>query len=368
MANDIICGSYGCVIKSFVSCDIPNIQKSANDLYISKIFDSKTNWNTEILLNKRIQQIDVNNDFTIKMVHYCHLNDKKSSAFKVMRNSGKYSIVYLYGGEDLDIFISSDNLLHDFNILNFLRSFINIFDGIVKLNENGLVHFDIKPDNILYDKANNRFTLIDFGLMQKKEDILTTNILGHFYKKQFFYYPSELNIFSYLVFDKSTSINIKVLNINGFIYKLDELYNDIHKHAIRNPNLATLLTLLLSIINKIKEQFENFANFLSYFDDIIAKLNKTLFKTSVVNKEYKNICKTTSNDILSKVDVYMLGIALFSMLLKIIRKLLEANIIDSILLIPHELFNLISNMICFNPCDRIDIETARDEYKKILGI
>jgi len=375
MANDIYCGSYGCVIKSFFPCHNTSIEKPLKDLYITKFFGNEKYWQTEIALNERIREIDLNNDFTIKMVDYCNANDNELSELsKISRSnpsfnrivgiSNKYKIIYVYGGEDLDIFIASDYILGYFNILNFLRSFINIFDGIIKLNENGLVHFDIKPDNILYDKSKNRFTLIDFGLMQEKNAILTTNILRLFYQQQFMYYPSELNIFSYIVFDKPSNINEKILNINELIYKLDVLYNSIHRHSSNKPKLRKLVALLLSIINEIKEQLEHFNKFLLLFDDIIA----TLSKSKVIDKKYKDICKDEANDILSKVDVYMLGITLFNILLKIIRKLLKANKIDTILLIPHELFHLIKQMILLNPCDRIKIQDARDEYKRIFDI
>ena len=375
MANDIYCGSYGCVIKSFFPCHNTSIEKPLKDLYITKFFGNEKYWQTEIALNERIREIDLNNDFTIKMVDYCNANDNELSELsKISRSnpsfnrivgiSNKYKIIYVYGGEDLDIFIASDYILGYFNILNFLRSFINIFDGIIKLNENGLVHFDIKPDNILYDKSKNRFTLIDFGLMQEKNAILTTNILRLFYQQQFMYYPSELNIFSYIVFDKPSNINEKILNINELIYKLDVLYNSIHRHSSNKPKLRKLVALLLSIINEIKEQLERFNKFLLLFDDIIA----TLSKSKVIDKKYKDICKDEANDILSKVDVYMLGITLFNILLKIIRKLLKANKIDTILLIPHELFHLIKQMILLNPCDRIKIQDARDEYKRIFDI
>jgi serine/threonine-protein kinase len=32
------------------------------------------------------------------------------------------------------------------------------------VHSKGLIHLDIKPSNILYDKATNEITLIDFGL------------------------------------------------------------------------------------------------------------------------------------------------------------------------------------------------------------
>jgi len=376
MATDIKCGSYGCVIKSFVSCG--NKPKESSLLYITKIFGNEDYWKNEIELNKRIMEIDTNNDFTTKMVDYCKSSSKEmnkikeqisnSSFYKILGYSNKYHIIYEYGGEDLDIFISGDFILGDFDILKFLRSFINIFDGIIKLNEKGLVHFDIKPDNILYDKSRNRFTLIDFGLMQEREAILTTNILKHFYRQKYVYYPSELNIFSYFVFNDLLNIDKEILNINVALYEFEKSYRYIYEQSINKSKIKKILDLLLEVIKKIKEQLEHFKNFLLLFDEIIAELKNQTTKTTVISKKYKEMCKDKSIDILTKVDVYMLGITLFNVLLKLIRKLLKVNKIDSILLIPPKLFHLISKMVILNPCDRIDIKKARDEYKKILDI
>ena len=68
------------------------------------------------------------------------------------------------------------------NLRYYLKKLQNVFDGIAKLNENNIYHFDIKPENIVTGIINrdidfkqlnigdNVFRLIDFGLAHKFEN------------------------------------------------------------------------------------------------------------------------------------------------------------------------------------------------------
>ena len=51
----------------------------------------------------------------------------------------------------------------------FLKLFKKFLQGMIKLNENKLVHTDIKPDNILITKT--KINLIDFGCMVPAKDV-----------------------------------------------------------------------------------------------------------------------------------------------------------------------------------------------------
>jgi serine/threonine protein kinase len=56
-----------------------------------------------------------------------------------------------------------------------------IIRGIKLFLDNGYLHYDIKPDNMVYDEQINRVNFIDFGLMRKKSDIFVKGVYdGHY--------------------------------------------------------------------------------------------------------------------------------------------------------------------------------------------
>jgi hypothetical protein len=117
----------------------------------------------------------------------------------------------------------------------------------------------------------------------------------------------------------------------------------------------------------------NYKNFLFIFNPLLKKMYLSQNKDStniskLIQENYKKICIDKANDIISKIDVYMLGITLFILLLELIKLFIEHKQFSKINKIPLSLFHLIKKMILINPCQRIGIKKARDEYKQILSI
>jgi serine/threonine protein kinase len=372
--SNIKCGAYGCVIRPYIGCEGKEYDKDGN--YITKIFSSKSSWKKEVDFNNIIKTIDPKNKFTVKMIDFCDANTEVYKNSEILsfdskyRDYKKYQIVYEYGGSDLDEFLSSGYILSpNFNIYTFFKSFINIFDGIVELNKNELLHFDVKINNVLYNHKNNKFSLIDFGLMKKKEEVLHANALEHFFINKYYYYPSELNIFSYILFKRNNDIKKESLNISNALYEFKKIYDYIHYYDY-NKTLLSVVDIL-DIIKSIESQLMNYQFFISNFKPIMKKIySLNLTDTNDISKllqtDYHTICLSHKNDILFKIDVYMLGVLLFILLLEMIKNFIKHKQYDKINKIPSSLFQLIKKMLIINPCDRIDIKTARTEYKKII--
>ena len=110
--------------------------------------------NCKITLTQEIKQ-------KIKNLDLCNLS-----------NDNIYQITYENGGIDIHyIFKKKLDELNKLNLFKLLQKFANVFEGLCIINENNLVHFDIRLDNILYDNKKNKFTIIDFGLMKEKKNI-----------------------------------------------------------------------------------------------------------------------------------------------------------------------------------------------------
>ena len=106
-----------------------------------------------------------------------------------------YQIVFGYGGIPLNKF---DNKITFLQFLLILRNFLI---GIQKLQENNIIHRDIKSTNVLYH--DKKLNLIDFGLACTTNDVYANTddnkfVLAYMYM----YHPPEFYI-AYLLYEYS---------------------------------------------------------------------------------------------------------------------------------------------------------------------
>ena len=99
-------GTYGCVIKPGYNCENNNFPLNKT---VSKLFSDKEEWIYEIMQNKKINEIDKSNIFTVKMISNCEIsqnyitkNVKNIDRCSIIYEDDKiYQIVYEDGGYDL---------------------------------------------------------------------------------------------------------------------------------------------------------------------------------------------------------------------------------------------------------------------------
>ena len=118
------------------------------------------------------------------------------------------------------------------SFLDIMSKMLNVFLGLIILNNNKIVHLDIKPSNIMYDKKN--FKIIDFGLSSKIDDI--EHFRHRAYKESktnriYLWYPPSYLI-SQLSFDELDELEVYIKNYNFSNYYKSEadVYDRIRKH------------------------------------------------------------------------------------------------------------------------------------------
>jgi len=329
-------GTYGCVIKPGYKCKDNNFPL---DKTVSKLFSDKKEWNYEIEQNKKINEIDKTNIFTVKMKSNCEIS--KDYIIKNVKNIDKcsivyeddriYEIVYEDGGYDLRHLIIKNHILErypNFNIKDFLILLKNIFDGLYNIELLGLSHRDIKVDNLLFN--GNKISLIDFGLMIEKNKIFDYKTLHMYLESNIYYYPNELKL--YAIKKLNHSFNNITLYSSNLIYMLE-------KFILNNKNTNSnqlYLTEIRKIINKIKKDASEYLTF---------------FKKTKQEFDLKKF---------EKVDVYLLGVVLIEILLYI-------TIYIPKFIIKQELFKLVSQMLEIDPFKRISMKDAKDLYRQIIN-
>jgi serine/threonine protein kinase len=305
-------GTYGCVIsnpicnKNYIIKEyIPYNDIDNND--IGKIYkkgdlDDKESFNDELDILLKIKKIDPFNYFTVKLkaafnfygniiAQEKHLLTSLEVEVKVNNsiiNEIFYQIILENGGVHLDKF-------NKISYKKFLKLFKKFLQGMIKLNENKLVHTDIKPDNILITKT--KINLIDFGCMIPAK-VLYNDENNFRLSTYYSVYPPEFYIASILSKCKN-NISKKLDNILNIMIKrnyfdkknIPEFYKKIYYSGIQK------------FIKHIKLQ--NLTNYNDIFTEKLA-LQSDIYSLSFIISNFYNII----HDMTEQEKDFMLGLVL----------------------------------------------------------
>jgi tRNA A-37 threonylcarbamoyl transferase component Bud32 len=130
-------------------------------------------------------------------------------------------------------------------MIEFWKESFILMRALLKLKEKGVIHHDIKPQNILFDQNNNKFNIIDFGLTTTYADFKWG---GAFYScpiENYAYNSKEL-------FDKLTEItdfNFSLQSMNG------TLFNNGENGRPKTSRMSPIETLFSEIYPKYYDKF-----------------------------------------------------------------------------------------------------------------
>jgi serine/threonine protein kinase len=301
-------GSFGVVLKPSI---LTNSTKHVTKLFVSNY--SKESRDEEYLTYDVIQKFDSNNLFTLKkqiVIFSGFRNELDRIQPNFLENID--GVNYLealpfinseYGGLEL-------KQMREINFDIFWNQLIILLKGIKKLNDNGIIHRDIKEVNILYTKE--KLNLIDFGLKIHKDNLFKKdelNILKYKYR----YYPPEFQFIAYLYETYNTPIELNnlVITIDNFL-KSKEKESELIQNLVNFPVISELFArcyrnIQYDIINKNTGYINiNILNFLKLFVYKYFKINHK-FKTT------EDIILYLFNDdsIKNRIDIYSLGVTLY---------------------------------------------------------
>jgi len=231
-------GSYGCVHKPRLECSNNNTNNKKKRTYDSRLTkfmltDEAINELSEYTL---ISTIDKKKEYYLGKPSKCkpkktryNLNSiKKCDLYKGISKTysnthsktkkrkskynhklfSKFSLLVIPDG-GLDISKFADSLSHDFGKKQKLDAFwknaLHILNGIALFQKHGILHHDVKPQNIVFNTKNQHIRFIDFGFMRKISHVKNSSIhnKNHMASYPFWSYPFE---FPYLNKDKYMKI------------------------------------------------------------------------------------------------------------------------------------------------------------------
>ena len=185
-------GSYGCIFRPGINCKGKPIK---NKKYITKVQKSATTSRKEAKIGKIIKTIANYDDYFAPILKTCEISMARMTDDNVKRcdfieDDGKtYETNKLrYVGKNtlakhiLNVTEESPKRL--FRVL--LDTHKNILVGFNKLSSVGIVHFDVKENNIMIEDTTGNPIIIDFGLSSEIKTLNTNK-----YRDVFFVYGPD---------------------------------------------------------------------------------------------------------------------------------------------------------------------------------
>jgi serine/threonine protein kinase len=294
-------GSYGCIHKPSLKC---KNKRTTYKKRVSKILPKR-------YAEKELKEYDVLSDIDKKHKYYLgnpilcepaetEYNEKsfekceKSVGEDNKNLSDNDLLIMKDGGINIQLFADKMKKIPHSEESNekielFWIEFHRVLMGIQLFLKKGYLHYDMKPQNIVYDESAKRINIIDFGLMRKMSDVIeasksSENHLGVYHWS----YPFESNFINKHEFEKFKNLNTE---------EKEKLYKKITKEFKSNNDSSFRNFLSEMLINNSKPVIMD--AFYKYLEGYLKFLQTEL-------KDYDSFLKAS----LDTIDVYGTGIAI----------------------------------------------------------
>lgn len=317
-------GAYGCVYIPPLTCK----NKLPNKYYTGKISKATSLSNAIKEIEKQSyidNEIDPNFKYHIPPPFKCSPDLSIKSSVKLLKNcnalkknNGRKNeiipfdeislLIIKNGGLDLKKFVNYFLLTNDIKkpvntsfsnlngnyesevktkiMINFWSESIILIDALVDFAKNKTLHHDLKPENIVYDHIQNRFNIIDFGLVRKYEDY-HSDIAHYSYPPETYVLNPTVHTFVSKASNKDFKYVLGIDPVNEYTpfmdsYKYFLSYITADNYSpfeIRHPFYAY----------RLKYGFKTEKDILSVFDDNLYKgktLNEIKYQSMITDDMY----------------------------------------------------------------------------------
>jgi serine/threonine protein kinase len=207
-------GAFGCVYYPGIRCDG---KTDSRKNVVTKLQKRDFNADNEIKIGKLVRKIPNYRMFYLPVIKSCPVSlrevDKSVvSECKIVSASDKLKYVLMeipYVSNAPFFSILSDVSVGKRRlILSITESFRFLLDAISYLLDDGIVHFDLKGENILYNTVSNEPQIIDFGISIPIERIKTRNIREYFYVygPDYYVWPLEVHVINFLLHETKSAL------------------------------------------------------------------------------------------------------------------------------------------------------------------
>jgi serine/threonine protein kinase len=362
-------GTYGCVFSPSLPC----VKTKLRSKGVGKIFSSSSHAaQEEKYFTDKIMRFDVDGRFSNRIMYECNVSkgdinkkdlvSNKSECLMLKDESSSkkgprmHQLIYEKQGLDLT---QTYSYKKNFSIYTdtSLKGFINLADGLVKMEKHSFCHRDIKPENILVTD-DQEYIYIDFGISQDYNLVYNDDETFTF-SSNYIYFPIEFRLFMTLI-DLSKDRKFEGEGTKEYysdwkryighkfeeygIYEHFKYYNATFLQVYKNPD---------EIIKKQIDQ--TIDRFMKYVQS--EKLTPQSLDRNSYFRKYVN-----------KIDVYSLGISLLASFCQ------SKHVCRHYKSLDEKLINLIRKAINLNMYERStplqfsnDLKDLYKHYKRLLN-
>ena len=355
----IAMGCYGVVTKPPLKLIIPtededlNITKSG----VGKVFIFEENnkhiieYNKELDILKIIRSIDPKSTFTVSLkgafsgtLDINSLEDKfrdslikdlKIAAYQSVNDNIPITEIIFYQIILEDAGVPVNEVKEEITYICFLKAIKALVEGIIILGENGRIHHDIKPSNVLF--KNNKLSLIDFGLCITTDKAYKLSDVLSLHNACYIYYPPEYYIL-YLILtilkiedpntyigtekrDCVTANNKRIFNKSSVILLviLKEVAKDLANHTEESMTIKIYNTRLLVFMSEHSTIDETvfYKHLCIFVKTMIQIIEKSVPQPNIEDFLYNNDNAFFGVNSAKKLDIYGIGYIILELKRKI---------------------------------------------------
>ena len=245
-------GTYGCAYRPSLKCRGEADREPGT---ISKLM--KTRSAIEELSQKRLlEKIDPDFNFFVYAYKMCipedvRVNDAENNIDTCTVNLGTrvknrgiqklpdaQLLIYKDGGEDLSRIVVPNE-----DYAGFFHGFSYLFAGLSRLNNNGILHLDIKPSNLVGVRqadGSYRLRFIDFGLSMKMSTLMDGRNGELYFDNDYAYWSFEIKLLKSSILSGREHVSEAVIQefYKSFSYNKAMFPYWNWLHADRRPKIA----------------------------------------------------------------------------------------------------------------------------------
>lgn len=284
MSKKIGEGGFGCVFHPDVSC---KGESGKDEKHVSKIQKKGNTSDNELKISERIRKIKGYDKFFAPIISSCdiglsRINEgliSQCEAFESHHIGTDYNIMKMkfINMTSLSDIIRKGSKEHMFS--SFFSSYRYLLTTLKLLQEQELVHFDLKGDNVIFDKDLGVPIVIDFGLsfhFPKKinktaMEKLYSNVF-YVYAPEYYVWPIEVHFVNYMIYTLETPTMESILMLcKDYVDNCSPFR--IFSAQFKRRYAETAATFLKQFINKPREEtMEKIINYSNTWDNYAISL------------------------------------------------------------------------------------------------
>jgi len=181
-------GTYGCVFYPSINACSGKIEDDIDsDHYITKIQSYRPNEDDEIIIGQTIQTLPLYDHYFAPVVKSCKINTVNmdynlvKTCATLQNELGELNTTSAYvsnkvryvGKHHISKYLQKLTKTPQKLYSKLINTHLHLLDALQVLDSEHIVHFDIKPQNVLYDEIQDIPIIIDFGLSRAIAPLLS---------------------------------------------------------------------------------------------------------------------------------------------------------------------------------------------------